>query len=83
MPVLEEGESVGMVVLSRSLADVTRQAKEVSGSEVALFVTGPVEDSQVSATRQLQAWNGQLLALTSEEQSLIPLQQAADTVCVA
>ncbi|EHJ92522.1 bifunctional diguanylate cyclase/phosphodiesterase [Vreelandella boliviensis] len=79
VPVLVGGESVGMVVLSRSLADVTRQAKEVSGSEVAILVTGLAEDSQVTAARQLQAWNGQLLALTGEEQSLVPLQQAADT----
>jgi len=82
VPVLVEGESVGMVVLSRSLADVTRQAKEVSGSEVALLVTGPAEDNQVTTIRQLPAWNGQLLALTSEEQSLAPLQRAADTVTV-
>ena len=82
VPVLEGGESVGMVVLSRSLADVTRQAKEVSGSEVALLVTGPTEENQVIATRQLRPWNGQLLALTSEEHSLIPLQQAADRVPV-
>lgn len=82
VPVLVEGESVGMVVLSRSLADVTRQAKEVSGSEVALLVTGPAEENQITTTRQLPAWNGQLLALTSEEQSLVPLQRAADAAPV-
>ena len=82
VPVLVEGESVGMVVLSRSLADVTRQAKEVSGSEVALLVTGSAEDSTETATRQLKAWNGHLLALTSEEQSLAPLKHAAETVSV-
>ncbi|NVF12705.1 bifunctional diguanylate cyclase/phosphodiesterase [Vreelandella maris] len=82
VPVLVEGESVGMVVLSRSLADVTRQAKEVSGSEVALLVTGAAEDSNITAPRQLKAWNGYLLALTSEEQSLAPLQRAAEAATV-
>ncbi|MCH4811158.1 bifunctional diguanylate cyclase/phosphodiesterase [Vreelandella neptunia] len=82
VPVLVEGESVGMVVLSRSLADVTRQAKEVSGSEVALLVTGLAEDSHITASRKLEGWNGHLLALTSEEQSLVPLQHAADAVPV-
>ncbi|OJA05176.1 EAL domain-containing protein [Halomonas sp. QHL1] len=82
VPVLVEGESVGMVVLSRALADVTRQAKEVSGSEVALLVTGPAEESRGAAVRQLKAWNGQLLALTSEEQSLVPIQLAAETAPV-
>lgn len=80
VPVLVEGESVGMVVLARSLADVTRQAKEVSGSEVALLVTGSVDEENITALRQLNAWDGYLLALTSEEQSLAPLQQAADAV---
>lgn len=85
VPVLVEGESVGMVLLSRSLADVTRQAKEVSGSEVALLVTGAVEDSEgrnVTAQRQLKAWNGHLLALTNEEKSLAPLQRAAEAAPV-
>ncbi|CAM0556492.1 MULTISPECIES: EAL domain-containing protein [Halomonadaceae] len=82
VPVLVAGESVGMVVLTRSLADVTRQAKEVSGSEVALLVTGPTEDSGMTATRELKSWNGQLLALTSEEQTLAPLQRASDTAPV-
>tara|TARA_R110002049_G_scaffold127807_1_gene284835 strand:- start:780 stop:3620 length:2841 start_codon:yes stop_codon:yes gene_type:complete len=82
VPVLVEGESVGMVVLSRSLADVTRQAKEVSGSEVALLVTGAADDSNVTVPRQLKAWNGYLLALTSEEQSLAPLQRAAEAATV-
>lgn len=83
VPVLVEGESVGMVVLSRSLADVTRQAKEVSGSEIALLVTRSVEDSEITSRRHLQAWNGHLLALTSEEQSLAPLQRVAEVAALS
>lgn len=83
VPVLVEGESVGMVVLARSLADVTRQAKEVSNSEIALLVTGSsVETSTVAPPRLLEAWNGYLLALTSEGQSLEPLQRASNAVPV-
>ena len=77
VPVLVEGESVGMVVLSRSLADVTRQAKEVSNSEVALLVTGAIEQSAVTTARRLDAWNGHLIALTNEDGSLAPLQHAS------
>ncbi|MGQ7261703.1 EAL domain-containing protein [Vreelandella sp. V005] len=82
VPVLVEGESVGMVVLSRSLADVTRQAKEVSNSEVALLVTGTLEESAVAASRKLNAWNGRLLALTNEERSLAPLQRASRKIAL-
>ena len=52
----------------------------MSGSEVALLVTGSVDEENITALRQLNAWDGYLLALTSEEQSLAPLQQAAQTL---
>jgi len=77
VPVLVEGESVGLVVLSRSLADVTRQAREVSDAEVALLVTGVQESRELPAERQLAPWNGYLLALTRQEESLPILQRAA------
>ncbi len=82
VPVLVEGESVGMVVLSRSLADVTRQAKEVSNSEIALLVTGSFNESTVGSSRQLTGWNGHIVALTHEEHSLEPLRHAASNVSV-
>ncbi|WP_372609823.1 EAL domain-containing protein [Halomonas sp.] len=77
VPVLMNGESVGLVVLSRSLADVTRQAREVSNAEVALLVTGPLESRDLPKERQLDAWNGYLLAMTRQEESLPLLQRAA------
>ncbi|MDX5434646.1 MAG: GGDEF domain-containing protein, partial [Halomonas sp.] len=46
VPILVEGASVGMVILSRSLADVTRQAQQVSGSDVALLVSGSHETEE-------------------------------------
>lgn len=82
VPVLVEGESAGMVVLSRSLADVTRQAKEVSNSEVALLVTASLEENAVAASRKLDAWKGHLLALTNEESSLAPLQHASRQIAL-
>lgn len=82
VPVLVDGESVGMVILARSLADVTRQAKEVSNSEIATLVTGPIEESAIAQGRQLDAWNGHLVALTHETMSLTPLQRAANTAPV-
>ncbi|APE30401.1 GGDEF domain-containing protein [Halomonas aestuarii] len=77
VPVLMNGESVGLVVLSRSLADVTRQAREVSNAEVALLVTGSRHNGNLPDERQLDAWNGYLLALTRQEESLPLLQRAA------
>lgn len=77
VPILVEGESVGLVVLSRSLADVTRQVREVSNAEVALLVTDPLEDQELIEERKLAPWDGYLLALTRQEESLPLLQRAS------
>ena len=81
VPILVEGESVGLVILSRSLADVTRQAQQVSGSQVALMITGtqPVAEPE----RHLPEWNGTLVALTQPDHYLPMLQQAARSVMLS
>nr|WP_298250560.1 EAL domain-containing protein [uncultured Halomonas sp.] len=77
VPILVEGESVGLVVLSRSLADVTRQVREVSNAEVALLVTDPVGSQELIEERKIAPWDGYLLALTRQEESLPLLQRAS------
>ncbi|MFY0989732.1 EAL domain-containing protein [Halomonas sp. C05BenzN] len=77
VPVLVEGQSVGTVILSRSLADVTRQAQQVSDSDVALLVTGPMASDTPNAERHLAAWEGHLVALTRQEESLSLLRTAS------
>ncbi|MBB3191368.1 bifunctional diguanylate cyclase/phosphodiesterase [Halomonas cerina] len=77
VPVLVEGKSVGLVILSRSLADVIRQARAVSNSEVALLVTSGMPAQGLPAERYLQDWNGHLVALTQQEESLPVLKQAS------
>lgn len=79
VPILVEGRSMGMVVLSRSLADVTREAKEVSRSEIALMVTGYTGSNNLDASRRLSEWNGHLVALTSREATLPLLERASNT----
>ncbi|MCE8017777.1 EAL domain-containing protein [Halomonas sp. MCCC 1A17488] len=76
VPILVAGESVGMVVLSRSLADVTRQAQQVSGSDVALLITG-AQEAEVASERYLTSWNGHLAALTHTSEYLPLLRKAA------
>jgi diguanylate cyclase (GGDEF)-like protein/PAS domain S-box-containing protein len=76
VPVLVEGESVGMVILSRSLADVTRQTHQVSGSEVALLITG-AHEPEVMPERHLRNWNGHLIALTHPAHYLPILENAS------
>ncbi|MFU1519818.1 cache domain-containing protein [Vreelandella alkaliphila] len=80
VPVLMEGASIGMVVLSRSLADVTRQAKEVSNSEIALMVTGRITGSPPPEALLLEDWNSHILALTNRDQTLSLLQRASQDV---
>ena len=77
VPILMQGGSIGMVVLSRSLADVTREAKEVSGSEIALMVTGYTGTATLDVARRLPEWNGHLVALTNRDATLPLLERAS------
>ncbi|MBZ0331155.1 EAL domain-containing protein [Halomonas sp. ANAO-440] len=77
VPILVAGESVGIVMLSRSLADVTREVQQVSGSDVALLITGSPEP-QTMPERHLENWNGSLIAMTRQEAYLRLLETAAE-----
>ncbi len=83
VPVLVDGESVGIVMLSRSLADVTRQIQQVSDSDVALLVRSSVAFPALPEERHFPSWNGHLLALTHQEDNLTLLRRAADQVSVS
>lgn len=76
-PILVDGKSHGAVLISRSLADVTRQAHEVSGSDVALLITGQYAQDQLDITRSVSAWHGKLATLTNQENTLPLIHQAA------
>ncbi|WP_104203834.1 bifunctional diguanylate cyclase/phosphodiesterase [Billgrantia saliphila] len=78
VPILVAGESVGMVILSRSLADVTRQAHQVSGSDVALLITG-ANGVETAPERYLENWNGHLIAMTRQDAYLSLLHEAERT----
>ncbi|MFB9147244.1 EAL domain-containing protein [Halomonas alkalicola] len=82
VPVLVEGVSAGAVILSRSLADVTRQAQQVSESDVALLVVGSSADPELPEERAIPAWRGQLIAMTRQEAYLPILRSAAPQVSV-
>ncbi|MFW6345693.1 MAG: diguanylate cyclase domain-containing protein, partial [Halomonas sp.] len=77
VPVLMEGSSAGVVILSRSLADVMRQAHHIAEGDVALLVTGDLQDAEIPEERHLPQWQGQLVALTGQERSLPVLQKAS------
>ncbi|MCE9663315.1 EAL domain-containing protein [Halomonas sp. M5N1S17] len=77
VPILVAGESVGMVMLSRSLADVTRQVQQVSGSDVALLITG-TQSPPSMPERHLESWNGNLVAVTRQEAYLLLLETVAE-----
>ena len=77
VPVLVEGRSTGVVILSRSLADVMRQAHQIAKGDVGLLVTGEMQSSELPAERRLPEWYGQLIALTGQSESLPALHQAS------
>ncbi|QFT83825.1 Cyclic di-GMP phosphodiesterase Gmr [Halomonas sp. THAF12] len=80
VPVLIDGRSVGLVILSRTLADVILQIKSVSNSEVALLGASSRSSNDAVPARRLSGWQGQLLALTEEQPGLSLLRRAAQRV---
>ncbi|MAX33046.1 MAG: GGDEF domain-containing protein [Halomonadaceae bacterium] len=76
-PMLVDGQSLGVTLVSRSLAEVTRQAREVSGSDVALLITGKNALENLDVTRSVSAWHGGLATLTNQQEMLPLLHQAA------
>ncbi|WP_192036230.1 EAL domain-containing protein [Halomonas sp. YLGW01] len=77
VPMLVDGQSHGVILVSRSLADVTRQARKVSGSDIALLITGQEAREQPGRTRHIGAWHGWLAALTNQQETLPLVYQAA------
>lgn len=71
VPVLAKGVDAGIVVVSRSLADVTRYIRDSSGSEVALLV----DSNGTPDGRYLSRWEASLVALTHES-TLLPFIQS-------
>ncbi|WP_158025846.1 bifunctional diguanylate cyclase/phosphodiesterase [Salinicola socius] len=63
VPILAQGVDAGVVMISRSLADITRYLQKSSGSEVALLVNSG--KSSVEG-RYLPRWGAYLAALTHE-----------------
>lgn len=80
VPVLVDGEAAGVVLVSRSLADLTRQVRNVSGSEVALLLRSDGQLETGRPVRRLPEWEGHLLAITGAEQTLPWLRAIAEEV---
>ena len=77
VPVLLNGASVGIVVVSRSLADITRHAQSMADADIGLLVIDNQGDATLGqAERYLPAWNGALVTLTRQASSL-PVVRAA------
>lgn len=78
VPVLLEGASVGVVMVSRSLADVTRYAQSMANADIALLVVDNQGDATLGqADRYLPAWNGALVTLTHQQTSLPAIEAAS------
>ncbi|MFG6667002.1 EAL domain-containing protein [Halomonas sp. HNIBRBA4712] len=80
VPVLQGGESQGVVIFSRDLAEMMREVKVVSNSEIALMVTGNDLQTAAPGYQQIADWDGVMVALTRPEQTLPILRAAAANV---
>jgi len=72
VPILAQGTDAGVVMISRSLADVIRSVRKSSGSEVALLVRS---ERQAGSDRYLPSWEVSLAALTHES-TVLPFIQS-------
>lgn len=73
VPVLHDGKSIGSVLVSRSLADVTLYARHSFESNVALIVSDPVLKTEKS--HYIKDWQSSVVALTNESAELSVLKK--------
>ncbi|GGX98332.1 hypothetical protein GCM10007160_27330 [Litchfieldella qijiaojingensis] len=83
VPMLIEGESLGVVVISRSLADVIRDVQHITGTDLALFISGNASRADIGPERQIAGWGGWLEAITQVRQSLPVIQEASETLSLS
>lgn len=78
VPVLVGGESLGVVVISQSLADVIRNIQHISGGNLALLLRNGPERSDLASERYVREWEGWLVAITQIQESLPAIRRAAE-----
>ncbi|WP_438765225.1 EAL domain-containing protein [Kushneria sp. TE3] len=76
VPVLQDGKSIGSVLISRSLADVTLYARHSFESNVALIISNPVKVEKDS--HYIKRWGSSVVALTNEDVELSVLKAIAE-----
>ncbi|WP_043529654.1 bifunctional diguanylate cyclase/phosphodiesterase [Litchfieldella xinjiangensis] len=77
VPILIEGESRGVVIVARSLADVIRNVQDISGADLALFVRGQGDQRIPEPERIIGGWDGRLVAITQVDRNLPVLRHAS------
>ena len=79
VPSLADSQSVGVVLVSSSLADVVSSFRQISDNEIGLIVTGNDNLSGADQARWIAPWNARVVALTFSDkaQNLEILKQAA------
>ncbi len=80
VPVLYRGEIVGSVLVSRTLAEVARNARMISGSDVALLVAD--QPTPQPEDRFLADWARSVRMLTQEETTMPVLQRASEQMAL-
>lgn len=76
LPILIEGKTRGVALLGTSLADVMLTFNQVSGMDVALIATDPIE-TDMDPSRTIPAWQARVAASTNAESTLPLLHRVA------
>ena len=76
-PMLVHGNSAGVVVLGRSIAELVLEFKRITSDNIAFLV--PVADSFASDRIHIEPWNARIVALTGRNRSLPVLQAVAES----
>lgn len=82
-PILADGQSVGVILVGSSLADVVRNFQLISGNDIGLLISSETGGNDGDRTRYVPRWDAQIVALTNAEHSLKILRSLEQRPLVA
>jgi diguanylate cyclase (GGDEF)-like protein/PAS domain S-box-containing protein len=79
VPLLENNERAGVLLLGRSLADVVVTFSEISGDDIGVIVANELDPkSTVGLHQWLPKWSVRVTAMTNAERNLLVLRSVAE-----
>jgi PAS domain S-box/diguanylate cyclase (GGDEF) domain len=78
VPMLVDGQTIGVVLLGSSLVDIVLSFKQISGADVGLLVTNRDASLTGYTDKTIPAWQARVMALTNLARNLPLLQEVSE-----